>query len=123
MNVIKIYGFQVVFIFMDPNFVKGFEKFMDSLGITYDIKFERSGMVNKGRFLCFSVEVKKEERTEYLTYHCYKLRNKRDVEYDSGNEVKGISKGILAFYDRPHNVWDYFETKTRNKAKEYFDNI
>jgi len=97
---------------------------MDSLGITYDINFKQSGIDAFGRnVLCFSVEVKKETQTEYSIYLCYKLRNKRDVEFDSANIVKDIDKGILAFYDTPTNVYDYFETKTRDKAKEYFDDI
>ena len=106
---------------MDPNFLKAFEKFMDTLGITYTIGLSREGRdpSNGEKFVCFKVDVRRGEELVYSIYNCYEL-SRGQVWFASSNEIISVSNGFLAFFDDGKSISKYFESKTRDMAKDYF---
>lgn len=94
------------------------EKFLDAAQAKVKVEFDTSGIDRKGKqYICFSVEVTTDKfHSEYLGYHCYE-RRKGEVVYSQGNEVKGVEKGILAFFGSHDEVERYLENLARQKAK------
>ena len=98
------------------------EKFMNTMGITYDIELDRGGISRGERFICYKVVASYKGKKEYEEYHCYNVR-RGSVHYDEGNQVIGPSQGIFAYLGMDSDVRKFFETKTRQLAKNFFDNL
>jgi hypothetical protein len=100
------------------------EKFMNGMGITYNIELTRSQIFGGKRYVCYVVYAFYQGNTEYEQYHCYSKRDRDGaIIYESGNQVKGPGRGIFAYITMDNDVHRYFENKTRNKAKEYLSDI
>jgi len=100
------------------------EKFLDAAQAKVKVEFDTSGIDRKGKqYICISVEVTTDKfHSEYLGYHCYE-RRKGEVVYSQGNEVKGVEKGILAFFGSHDEVERYLENLARQKAKMMYKEL
>ena len=98
------------------------EKFINTMDLRVIIEISRKGH-NKfsGKFVCCHILVTKDENVEYSQYHCYTL-NKDGIKYVEGNQEIGVRDGIFAYLGDDKRVDNYFESKTRQLAKEYFGN-
>jgi hypothetical protein len=100
------------------------EKFINIMGLDYDIVITRSYRDTMGRKnVCIEVTVfktKPEFKNEYIENHCYQLKNGKII-YDQGNTVMGVGQGVLAYFGDNDAVDNYFDALARDKAKEFFD--
>ena len=100
------------------------EKFMDGMGITYNIELTRSQIYGGKPYVCYVVYANYKGNTEYEQHHCYSKRDRDGaIIYEEGNQIKGPGRGIFAYITMDGDVHRYFENKTRNKAKEYLSDI
>lgn len=96
------------------------EKFIDTMGLNVSITTKGAGF-NKStgkKFVCYKILVSKDNNIEYAQYHCYS-KGLLEPQYLEGNETKAIKDGILAYLGDHVKVDNYFESKTRQLAKEY----
>ena len=103
---------------MDQDFVISLEKFMDRMGITYDIAVSRDYYSGYGKQVCVRVVVYYQGEEQFNQHHCYGLRNGK-VFYSEGNEVLGINDGVLAYLGKEKEIDNYFEDKARDMARNY----
>ena len=103
---------------MDQDSVISLEKFMDRMGITYDIGIYRSYYSGYGKQVCIQVVVYYQGEEQYNQHHCYGLRNGEPF-YSEGNEVMGINDGVLAYLGKERDIDSYFEHKARAIARNY----
>jgi hypothetical protein len=103
---------------MDQDFIISLEKFMDRMGITYDVEISRDYYSRDGRQVCIRVLAHYQGEEQYYQHHCYGLRNGK-VFYSEGNEVMGINDGVLAYLGKEKEIDNYFEDKTRAIARNY----
>lgn len=93
---------------------------MDMVNTTNIVELSREGYSRQGIFVCFKVEVKYNNETNYLTHHCYNYVNGK-VVYSDGNEIIGVKDGILAYLGNNELVQRYFEQIARHYARKYFE--
>jgi hypothetical protein len=96
------------------------EKFMDSMGITYDVKPEEKRFnKSSGRwYFCILVHANYNDKTELLIYYCFEERN-GEASFEQSNIVKSPTQGIFAYLGNSEDVYFYF----RNIAKEAAERI
>jgi len=96
------------------------EKFINTMGLNVSITMKGTGF-NKStgkKFVCYKILVSKDNNIEYAQYHCYS-KGSFEPQYIEGNEAKAIKDGVLAYLGDHIKVDNYFESKTRQLAKEY----
>lgn len=97
------------------------EKFIDNLGITYNLSISKSYRDTVGRkSVCIEIIVNYKNIPQYIQYHCYNFRNGKIV-YDQGNQVMGVKEGVLAYLGDNSAVDNYFDNKSRILAKQFFE--
>lgn len=114
-----------------------FQRFLDGANLKAHTQIVRTGINRSGvRYVCIVAVVHRKdlpfvlyprdgvnskiyEKIEYEKYHCYELKGKK-VVYDSGNETKGISEGLLSFFGDENEVHKYFESICKKIAIDYF---
>lgn len=106
-----------VFIVMD----KTIEKFMDSMGITYDITHggKRFNVSTGNDYICVSVKAYYEGKTELELHYCYAKTDSGRIVFDEGNIVKEPGQGIFAYLGMNREIYIYFGDKAK-KIAEYF---
>ena len=100
------------------NFDTSLEKFMDTMGINYEIKIDRNYWSN-GHAVCAKIMVYYKSEPQYIQYHCYSKRRDGQLKYEEGNEVKGIQQGVLAYLGNDRAVDNYFDNLARIKVSKY----
>jgi len=103
---------------MDQDFIISLEKFMDRMGITYDVEISRDYYSRDGKQVCIHVLAYYQGEKQYDQHHCYGLRNGK-VFYSEGNEIMGINDGVLAYLGKEKEIDNYFEDKARDIARNY----
>ena len=98
--------------------MKSLEKFMDAMGLDYDISVDRTYFSYGKHVCCIKIEVFKGEDKEYIQYHCYSLKRNGEIKYEEGNEVKGIHSGALKYLGDDRNIDNYIDNKAREIAKK-----
>lgn len=96
------------------------EKFINTMGLRVSITTKGAGFSksNGKKFVCYKIVVSKDDNLEYVQYHCYS-KGITEPKYMEGNEAKAIKDGVLAYLGDHDKVDNYFESKTRQLAKEY----
>jgi len=100
------------------------EKFIDRLGIRLEIKRNsKIYYIKDGPSICVSITAHYKGKKNYEQYHCYTFNlNKKDVSYESGNNLIELESGIFSYLGNNPEVNKYFESKARELAKEFFMN-
>lgn len=70
--------------------------------------------------VCFRVDAKRKESSEYVVYHCYDKGSNGRVRYHSSNEVKDVRGGIFAHLGQDPDVYKYFLELSRDVAVDHF---
>ena len=97
------------------------EKFIKSMNITTDIEEGRSGFNRGTRYCCFRVEARLDNIEEYIQYNCYSRHYSGKIQFEEGNTVKDINEGIFVYLGMDKEVSKYFESKTREMARNWFE--
>jgi hypothetical protein len=97
------------------------DKFMNSMGIYYELKIQRTYRENGRPCVCIEVIVYYDDNEEYVQFHCYKLLRNFEVIYTEGNEIISIRSGVLGHLGQDDLVDNYFENLSRQMARNYFE--
>lgn len=101
--------------------MEALHKFMNALNMTYSVEIDRDYYHRGHKNCCVKVEVKRDNKWEYLQYHCYSLKSNGNLRYEEGNEVTGIQDGVLTYLGMDREIDNYFDHKARELAKRYLE--
>jgi len=104
---------------MDKSFISAIQKFMDTLDIEVHIDIAREYYENGVKSVCFKVDAKRKESSEYLVYHCYEKGLSGRIKHRSDNEVMGARDGIFAHLGQDSDVYKYFLMLCHDAAEDY----
>lgn len=98
------------------------EKFMETMGITYDIEQTRRLIYAGKPSACYTATAYYKGKKEYEQHHCYSRRSDGTIIYEEGNEVIGPDKGVFVYLGTNPDVRRFFEVKARQMAKQFLEN-
>ena len=97
------------------------EKFINSMGITYDVQPEEKRF-NKGSGnwnICVFVHANYNRTTELAIYYCFEQKRDGNISFEQSNIIKSPTQGIFAYLGKSDDVYFYF----KNIAKETAERI
>lgn len=96
------------------------KKFMNELGITYDIHHSKKkfNWIRGHWYVCTSVLAYHKGDTEMEMHFCYKKTQSGEISFEDANIVKEPKEGIFAYLGLNREVYDYFKGMTRKIAED-----
>jgi hypothetical protein len=98
------------------------EKFMNSMGITYNVKPEEKRF-NKGSGnwnICVFVHANYNDTTELAIYYCFEKKRNGNTSFEQSNIIKSPGQGIFAYLGENNEVYNYFKDIAKKTAERIF---
>ena len=74
------------------------EKFIERLGIDVEYDIDRDIITPGGkRYICVGIYAYYELEETYNQYHCWEVTHTGHMEYEDGNEVRGVGESVFVY--------------------------
>jgi len=94
---------------------------MKALNIKVQYSIETDTITSRGkRQSCVRVKAYYLRKQIMVQYHCYETTNHGIITYAEGNKIMGPDEGIFSYLGEDDNIERYFEEKSREFVKKYF---
>jgi len=95
------------------------KKFMETMGITYNIEQTRRLIYAGKPSACYEVNAYHKGKKEYEQHYCYSIKSNGELTFEDANDVKGPSDGIFAYLGMNREVNNFFKEKVKSVAIHY----
>ena len=100
------------------------EKFIKSMGITVELKVDRTFVDSRGRRnVRIRIRAFYNGNKTYEKYNWYEFTNRGEMTFSEGDIVMGPNDGVFAYLGDKHKINQFFGDLAEKKAKNFYEEI